>query len=177
MRFLLVVRRGMDIRSFNWCKYIIRCLDRTVEARTQKDYFLGPMLLLVAALIGDQKKSYKNKPRTAHLIEDITQDDIESLSIKLDTVRFEQMLEKEYELHPEQRYPLAKKEGDGKSVGTNSKKMAEEEVQAKEMEADEKYVSNKVKHNTKTDMVKRKKNVVKAASKTHGKPTKSGVPK
>ncbi|KAJ0683437.1 hypothetical protein HanPI659440_Chr16g0658271 [Helianthus annuus] len=43
MRFLPALRRGMDIRSFNWCEYMIRCLDQTVEAWTPKECFLGPM--------------------------------------------------------------------------------------------------------------------------------------
>ncbi|KAM0061877.1 hypothetical protein Hdeb2414_s0004g00141351 [Helianthus debilis subsp. tardiflorus] len=109
MRFPPALCRGMDIRSFNWCKYMIRCLDRTVEAWTPKDCFLSPMPLLVAALICDQKKSEEDEPRAAHLIEDITQDDIEAVSIKLDTAKFDQMLVEAYDLHPEQRYPFAKK--------------------------------------------------------------------
>ncbi|MFS7913115.1 hypothetical protein Hanom_Chr02g00138041 [Helianthus anomalus] len=38
----------MEIRSFKWCEYMIRCLDRTVEAWSRNDCFLGPMPLLVA---------------------------------------------------------------------------------------------------------------------------------
>ncbi|KAM0007169.1 hypothetical protein Hdeb2414_s0149g00814391 [Helianthus debilis subsp. tardiflorus] len=150
MRFLPALRRGMDIRSFNWCEYMIRCLDRTVEAWTPKDCFLGPMPLLV-----------EDERRVAHLIEDITQDDIKAVNIKLDTVRFDQMLVEAYDLHPEQRYPFAK--------------MADEEVQAKEVKADEKDVTKKVKHNSKSNLVKSKKTVVKPAGRTHGKPTESDV--
>ncbi|KAJ0914559.1 hypothetical protein HanPSC8_Chr06g0239961 [Helianthus annuus] len=123
------------------------------------------MPLLVAALIRDQKKYKEDEPRAAHLIEDITQDDIEAVSIKLDTVRFDQMLVEAYDLHPEQRYPFAKTDDD------------DEEVQAKEVKADEKDVTKKVKHNRKSDPVKNKKTVVKPAGKTHGKPTVSEVPK
>ncbi|KAF5789632.1 hypothetical protein HanRHA438_Chr09g0385541 [Helianthus annuus] len=101
------------------------------------------MPLLVAALIRDQKKYEEDEPRAAHLIEDIIQDDIESVSIKLDTVRFDQMLVEEYDMQAEQRYQFAK--------------MADEEVQAKEVKADEKDVTKKVKHNRKIDLVKSKK--------------------
>ncbi|MFS7928509.1 putative aminoacyl-tRNA synthetase, class Ia, anticodon-binding protein [Helianthus anomalus] len=64
---------------------------------------------LQAALIGDQKKFRENEPRSVNIIEDITQDDIESLSIKLETVRFEQVLENEKGFHPVQRYPFEKR--------------------------------------------------------------------
>ncbi|MFS7951917.1 hypothetical protein Hanom_Chr07g00600851 [Helianthus anomalus] len=87
---------------------MIRCLDRTVEAWTPKDCFLGPIRLQVAALIRDQKNSDEDEPRAAHLIEDITQEDIEAVSIKLDTVSFDQMLVEAYDLHLEERYPFAK---------------------------------------------------------------------
>ncbi|KAJ0779276.1 hypothetical protein HanPI659440_Chr06g0224721 [Helianthus annuus] len=107
MKFLPALQRGKDIRSFNWCEYMIRCLDRTVETWTPKEPFLGPMPLLVAALIRDQKMYEEGEPRATHLIEDITDDDIEAVSIKLDSVRFDQILVDAYELQPEQRYPFA----------------------------------------------------------------------
>ncbi|MFS7967177.1 hypothetical protein Hanom_Chr09g00782721 [Helianthus anomalus] len=103
---------------------MIRCLDRTMEAWTPKDCFLGPMPLLVAALIRDQKKYEEDEPRAAHLIEDITQDVIKEVGIKLDTIKFDQMLVEAYDLHPEQRYPFSKK--------------ADEEVQEKEVKVDKK---------------------------------------
>ncbi|MFS8008753.1 hypothetical protein Hanom_Chr14g01276591 [Helianthus anomalus] len=100
------------------------------------------MPLLVEALIRDQKKYKEDEPRAAHLIEDITQDDIEDVSIKLDTVRFDQMLVEAYDLQLEQRYPFEKK--------------ADEEVNEKEVKADEKDVTKNVKHNSKSDPVKTK---------------------
>ncbi|KAM0070434.1 hypothetical protein Hdeb2414_s0001g00013071 [Helianthus debilis subsp. tardiflorus] len=119
MRFLPALRRGMEIRSFNWCEYMIRCLDRTVEAWSPNDYFFGPMPLLVAALIGDQKKFREDEPRSINIIENITQDDIKSLSIKLDMVRFEQVLENEKGLHPIQRYPFEKRKMTKKQLVQN----------------------------------------------------------
>ncbi|XP_035830816.1 uncharacterized protein LOC118480200 [Helianthus annuus] len=112
MKFLPALHRGKDIKSFNWCEYMIRCLNRTVEAWTPKEPFLGPMPLLVAALIRDQKIYKEGEQRAAHLIEDINDDDIEAVSIKLDSVRLDQILVEEYELQPEQRYPFAKKSDD-----------------------------------------------------------------
>ncbi|KAF5781470.1 hypothetical protein HanRHA438_Chr11g0496741 [Helianthus annuus] len=47
MRFLPALSRGIEIMSFNWCEYMIRCLDRTVEAWLPNGPFLGPMPLLV----------------------------------------------------------------------------------------------------------------------------------
>ncbi|MFS7976851.1 hypothetical protein Hanom_Chr10g00897201 [Helianthus anomalus] len=67
------------------------------------------MSLLVAALIHDQKKYEEGEPRAAHLIEDIIDVDIDGVSIKLDSVRFDQMLVDAYDLQPEQSYPFAKK--------------------------------------------------------------------
>ncbi|KAJ0485704.1 hypothetical protein HanLR1_Chr14g0533721 [Helianthus annuus] len=92
MKFLPALQCGKDIRSFNWCEYMIRCLDRMVETWTPKEPFLGPMPLLVAALIRDQKIYKEGEPRATYLIEDITDDDIEAVSIKLDSVRFDQIL-------------------------------------------------------------------------------------
>ncbi|MFS8025693.1 hypothetical protein Hanom_Chr16g01478141 [Helianthus anomalus] len=79
---------------------MIRCLDRNVDGWLPKDCFLGPMALLVvptlqADLVRDQKKFNLDKPRSIHLIEDNMQNNIESLSINLDTMRFEQLLENE----------------------------------------------------------------------------------
>ncbi|KAJ0428459.1 hypothetical protein HanHA300_Chr17g0646361 [Helianthus annuus] len=165
MKFLPALHRGKDIRSFNWCEYMIRCLDRTVETwtRTPKEPFLGPMPLLVAALIRDQKKYEEGEPRATHLIEDINDDYIEGVSIKLDSVRFDQMLVDAYDLQPEQSYPFAKK--------------SDEEVQAKEVKADKKDETKNVKHISKCDPVKNKKSVVKLTGKTHGKPMVSELPK
>ncbi|KAF5813978.1 hypothetical protein HanXRQr2_Chr03g0105201 [Helianthus annuus] len=47
MRFLPAMHRGMEIRIFNQCEYMIRCLDRKVEGWSTNDCFLGPMPLLV----------------------------------------------------------------------------------------------------------------------------------
>ncbi|KAM0026250.1 hypothetical protein Hdeb2414_s0020g00555951 [Helianthus debilis subsp. tardiflorus] len=47
MRFLPALRQWIKIKSFNWCEYMIRCLDRTVDEWLPKDCFLGPMPLLV----------------------------------------------------------------------------------------------------------------------------------
>ncbi|MFS7945080.1 hypothetical protein Hanom_Chr06g00519781 [Helianthus anomalus] len=47
MRFLPALRQGIKIKSFNWCEYMIRCLDRIVDEWLPKDCFLGPMPLLV----------------------------------------------------------------------------------------------------------------------------------
>ncbi|KAJ0534409.1 hypothetical protein HanIR_Chr09g0419461 [Helianthus annuus] len=163
MEFLPALHRGKDIRSFNWCEYMIRCLDRTVKTWTPKEPFLGPMPLLVAALIRDQKKYKEGEPRATHLIEDITDDDIEAVSIKLDSVRFDQMLVDAYELQPEQSYPFEKK--------------SDEEVEAKEVKSNKKDVTKTVKHISKCDPEKREKSVVKPAGKTHGKPTVSELPK
>ncbi|MFS8025184.1 hypothetical protein Hanom_Chr16g01471921 [Helianthus anomalus] len=86
MRFLPAVHRALDITSFNWCEYMIRCLDRNVDGWSPKDNFFGPMPWLVAALVNGQNKFKPNEWRSMHLIEDIMQDDIDSLSMKLDTI-------------------------------------------------------------------------------------------
>ncbi|KAJ0560232.1 hypothetical protein HanRHA438_Chr06g0264071 [Helianthus annuus] len=118
---------------------------------------------LQAALIRDQKKYEEDEPRSAHLIEDITEEDIDGVSIKLDSVRFDQTLVEAYDLNPEQSYPFAKK--------------SDEDVLAKEVKACKKDLSKNVKHISKSDAVKSKKSVVKQAGKTHGKPTVSEVQK
>ncbi|MFS8002017.1 hypothetical protein Hanom_Chr13g01197141 [Helianthus anomalus] len=101
---------------------MLRCLNWNVDGWLPKDYFLGPMALLVAALMRDQKRFNPDEPRLIHLIEDIMQHDIESLSIKLDIVRLEQLLENEKGLHPVQRFPFAKKEDKEEKVGPNPKR-------------------------------------------------------
>ncbi|KAJ0563587.1 hypothetical protein HanLR1_Chr07g0247151 [Helianthus annuus] len=163
MKFLPALRRGKDIKSFNWCEYMIRYLDRTVEAWTPKEPFLGPMPLLVAALIRDQKIYKEGEQRATHLIEDINDDDIEAASIKLDSVRLDQILVEEYELQPEQRYPFAKKSDD--------------DIEAEVVKTKQKDEPKAEKHITKCVPEKRKKSVVKPAGKTHGKPPVSPVPK
>ncbi|MFS7912788.1 hypothetical protein Hanom_Chr02g00133991 [Helianthus anomalus] len=47
--------------------------------------------------------------RSRHLIEDITQNDIDSLSIKWNTVKFTQILENDKGLYPPQEFPFMKK--------------------------------------------------------------------
>ncbi|KAM0058415.1 hypothetical protein Hdeb2414_s0005g00170011 [Helianthus debilis subsp. tardiflorus] len=126
-----------------------------------KGTFLGPMPLLVAALIHDQKIYKEGEPRATHLIEDITDDDIEAVSIKLDSVRFDQILVDAYELQPEQSYLFAKK--------------SDEEIEGKEVKTNIKDETKTVKHISKCVPEKRKKSVVKPASKTHGKPPVSDV--
>ncbi|XP_035830847.1 uncharacterized protein LOC110869443 [Helianthus annuus] len=163
MKFLPALHRGKDIKSFNWCEYMIRCLDRTVEAWTPKEPFLGPMPLLVAALIRDQKIYKEGEQRAAHLIEDINDDDIEAVSIKLDSVRLDQILVEEYELQPEQRYPFAKKSDD--------------DIEAEVVKTKKKDEPKAEKHITKCVPEKKKKTFVKPAGKAHGKPPVSPSPK
>ncbi|MFS7982049.1 hypothetical protein Hanom_Chr10g00958151 [Helianthus anomalus] len=47
-RFLGCVDRNVDIASFDWCSYMITCLERTTNAwnRKRDDPFRGPIMLL-----------------------------------------------------------------------------------------------------------------------------------
>ncbi|MFS7972596.1 hypothetical protein Hanom_Chr09g00846651 [Helianthus anomalus] len=109
-------------------------------------------------MVRDQKKFNPDEPRSIHLIEDIVQDDIESLSIKLDIVRLEQLLENEKGLHPVQRFPFEKKkENEEKEVGPIPGKKADQTVQPSEKKADQKHVSKTVKHSPKATKVKKAK--------------------
>ncbi|MFS8032851.1 hypothetical protein Hanom_Chr17g01562561 [Helianthus anomalus] len=67
---------------------------------------------LQAALVNDQMTNHPDQPRSTRLIGDIGQDNIDELSIKLDKVRFEQMLANEKGLNPPQKYPFVKKDDD-----------------------------------------------------------------
>ncbi|KAJ0476983.1 putative papain-like cysteine peptidase superfamily [Helianthus annuus] len=50
VRFISNIQPGVDIKSFNWCAYMISCLKRTKTAwRGGDDAFRGPMLLLAIA--------------------------------------------------------------------------------------------------------------------------------
>ncbi|KAJ0552986.1 hypothetical protein HanRHA438_Chr08g0343231 [Helianthus annuus] len=112
MRFLPSMHRGVDIKSYNWCEYMIRCLNRNAAGWEPKDNFFGPLPLLVAALVNDQMTNDPDQPRSIRLIGDIVQDNIDELSIKLEKVRFEQMLANEKGLNPPQKYPFVKKDDD-----------------------------------------------------------------
>ncbi|MFS8024176.1 hypothetical protein Hanom_Chr16g01460161 [Helianthus anomalus] len=50
VRFISNIQPGVDIKSFNWCSYMVSCLNRTKMAwRGGDDAFRGPMLLLAIA--------------------------------------------------------------------------------------------------------------------------------
>ncbi|MFS7977297.1 hypothetical protein Hanom_Chr10g00902361 [Helianthus anomalus] len=107
LRFLPSMHRGVDIKSYNWCEYVIRCLNRNADGWEPKDNFFGHLPLLVAALVNDQVTNHPDQQRS--ILGDIVQDDIDELSIKLDAVRFEKMLENEKGLKPPQKYLFVKK--------------------------------------------------------------------
>ncbi|MFS7966687.1 hypothetical protein Hanom_Chr09g00776711 [Helianthus anomalus] len=67
---------------------------------------------LQTALVNDQMTNHPDQPRSICHIGDIVQDDIDELSIKLDKVRFKQILANEKGLNPPHKYPYVKKDDD-----------------------------------------------------------------
>ncbi|KAM0064979.1 hypothetical protein Hdeb2414_s0003g00109361 [Helianthus debilis subsp. tardiflorus] len=93
VRYVSYIQPNVDVKSFDWCSYIVSCLNQTKKAlHSADDAYRGPMVLLAIAY-AIEKKSIPSA-HSSPVIELVDDDVLEKLHAEMGNLHSDQQRNK-----------------------------------------------------------------------------------